>query len=142
MQSNSLARSLQSTLSAIGSWSRGISKGPSQVSSSPTTPLTENNDAWDLLYAVAGEVVRLEMDGANPISTSPMHAQGFQGHVRRKNFSASQSPAFLNKDLAGKSCSFSAVSSKDIINNSQILQRTNYTLNLQRHADSKIFQGR
>lgn len=103
-KSNSLARSPQSTLSAVGSWSRGSSKGPSQVSSPPTTPLTENTDAWDLLYAAAGEVVRLEMDGANPISTSQMHAQGFQGHVRRQNFSAP--------------------SSKDRINSSQMLQRS------------------
>jgi len=51
--------------------------------------LIENTDAWDFLYVAADEVVRLEMDGDNPISTSQMHAQGFQGHVQRKNFSAS-----------------------------------------------------
>lgn len=123
-KSNTMARSPQSTLSAAGSWSTGSSKGPSQVSSPPTTPLTENTDAWDLLYAAAGEVVRLEMDGANPISTSQMHAQGFQGHVKRPNFSASQSPAFLNKDFQGKSCSFSGLSSKDRVNSFQMLQRS------------------
>uniref|UniRef100_A0A5B7B5T2 TIP41-like protein n=1 Tax=Davidia involucrata TaxID=16924 RepID=A0A5B7B5T2_DAVIN len=68
-----LSGSPQSTLSVVGSWSgrsavssNGSPNGPSQVSSPPTTPLSSNNDAWDLIYAAAGEVSRLKMNGEGP----------------------------------------------------------------------------
>ncbi|XP_028779732.1 uncharacterized protein LOC114752227 isoform X2 [Neltuma alba] len=65
-----LARSPQSTLSGIGSWSgssavsgdRSPSIG-SQVPSPPTTPFPAKNDlAWDVIYAAAGQVARLKMN--------------------------------------------------------------------------------
>ncbi|CAK9229707.1 unnamed protein product [Sphagnum troendelagicum] len=41
--------------------SKGSSRVSSQVSSPPTTPVDpQQSDAWDLLYAAAGEVVRLK----------------------------------------------------------------------------------
>ncbi|KAA8534148.1 hypothetical protein F0562_031659 [Nyssa sinensis] len=68
-----LSGSPQSTLSVVGSWSgrsavssNGSPNGPSQVSSPPTTPLSPKNDAWDLIYAAAGEVSRLKMNGVGP----------------------------------------------------------------------------
>ncbi|XP_058109382.1 uncharacterized protein LOC131252727 [Magnolia sinica] len=68
-----LASSPQSTLCAVGSWSgcshgssRGSSNGPSQVSSPPSTPLDRKDDAWDLLYAAAGQVVRMKMNDEVP----------------------------------------------------------------------------
>ena len=58
-----LSVSPQSTLSAVGSWSgNGSPNGPSQVPSPPATPLG-GNDAWDLIYAAAGQVARLKMNG-------------------------------------------------------------------------------
>ncbi|XP_052177188.1 uncharacterized protein LOC127791384 [Diospyros lotus] len=54
----------QSTLSAAGSWSvssHGSPNGPSP----PTTPLGET-DAWDLIYAAAGQVARLKMNSEGP----------------------------------------------------------------------------
>ncbi|KAL5991656.1 hypothetical protein ACLOJK_012565 [Asimina triloba] len=64
-----LAGSPQSTLCAVGSWSRcslgssrGSSNGPSQVSSPPSTPLERKDDALDLLYAAAGQVVRMKLN--------------------------------------------------------------------------------
>lgn len=67
------ARSPQSTLSGIGSWSgrsavssNGSPNGPSQVPSPPTTPFGANNDTWDLIYAAAGQVARLKMSGESP----------------------------------------------------------------------------
>ncbi|GFZ14946.1 hypothetical protein Acr_24g0011360 [Actinidia rufa] len=57
-----LSVSPQSTLSAVGSWSgNGSPNGPSQVPSPPATPLG-GNDAWDLIYAAAGQVARLKMN--------------------------------------------------------------------------------
>uniref|UniRef100_A0A5B7B6P7 Uncharacterized protein n=1 Tax=Davidia involucrata TaxID=16924 RepID=A0A5B7B6P7_DAVIN len=68
-----LSGSPQSTLSRVGSWSgrsavssNGSPNGPSQVSSPRTTPLYPNNDAWDMIYAAAGEVARLKMNGEGP----------------------------------------------------------------------------
>nr|DAD28352.1 TPA_asm: hypothetical protein HUJ06_029820 [Nelumbo nucifera] len=64
-----LAGSPQSTLCTVGSWSgrsggssRGSPNGPSQVSSPPSTPLNGKDDAWDLLNAAAGQVVRMKMN--------------------------------------------------------------------------------
>lgn len=67
-KAHGLARSPQSTLSGIGSWS-----GSSAVSgdrsptigfpSPPTTPFPAKNDlAWDVIYAAAGQVARLKMN--------------------------------------------------------------------------------
>ncbi|KAF8397408.1 hypothetical protein HHK36_016324 [Tetracentron sinense] len=60
-----LSGSPQSTLCALGSWSgssRGSPNGPSQVSSPPSTPMNVKDDAWDLLYVAAGQVVRMKMN--------------------------------------------------------------------------------
>lgn len=68
-----LSGSPQSTLSAVGNWSgrstvssNGSPNGRSRVSSPPTTPLSEKTDAWDLIYAAAGQVARLKMSGDGP----------------------------------------------------------------------------
>ncbi|XP_031484627.1 uncharacterized protein LOC116253819 [Nymphaea colorata] len=59
-----MAGSPQSTLcrSLDSSGSQGGSNGPSQVSSPPSTPLNQEDDAWDLLSAAAGQVVRMKMN--------------------------------------------------------------------------------
>ncbi|XAR66226.1 hypothetical protein NMG60_11012376 [Bertholletia excelsa] len=67
----------QSTLGAVESWS-GSSNGPSQVPSPPTTPPGGDNDAWDLIYAAAGQVARLKMNGGE----GPPGSRGFLGHSR------------------------------------------------------------
>lgn len=65
-----LAGSPQSTLSGIGSWSGrsggssdGSPNGSTRVPSPTTTPFSAGNDAWDVLYAAAGQVARLKMNG-------------------------------------------------------------------------------
>ncbi|KAI9080694.1 hypothetical protein K1719_037360 [Acacia pycnantha] len=69
-KTHGLARSPQSTLSGIRSWSgssavsgdRSPSIG-SQVPSPTTTPFPSKNDlAWDVIYAAAGQVARLRMN--------------------------------------------------------------------------------
>ncbi|KAF7816375.1 TIP41-like protein [Senna tora] len=69
-KTSGMARSPQSILSGIGSWSGrsavsgdGSPNGPSQVPSPPTTPFPSENDAWDVIYAAAGQVARLKMNG-------------------------------------------------------------------------------
>ncbi|KAG0468218.1 hypothetical protein HPP92_017546 [Vanilla planifolia] len=61
-----LGTSPQSTLCDAGTWSsscRGSPDGPSQVSSPTANQFEqEKNDAWDLLYAAAGEVVRMKQN--------------------------------------------------------------------------------
>ncbi|MCL7028975.1 hypothetical protein MKW94_022278, partial [Papaver nudicaule] len=62
-----LSGSPQSTLCDWSGGSGGSSRGsptngPSQVSSPPTTPINEKDDAWELLYAAAGQVVRMKMN--------------------------------------------------------------------------------
>ncbi|RDX85164.1 hypothetical protein CR513_33683, partial [Mucuna pruriens] len=64
-----LARSPQSILSGMGSWSGrsggsgdGSPNGSSRVPSPTTTPFMGTNDAWDVLYAAAGQVARLKMN--------------------------------------------------------------------------------
>ncbi|ESW13812.1 hypothetical protein PHAVU_008G228300 [Phaseolus vulgaris] len=64
-----LAGSPQSILSGIGSWSGrsggsgdGSPNGSSRVPSPTTTPFKASNDAWDVLYAAAGQVARLKMN--------------------------------------------------------------------------------
>ncbi|GLT93021.1 hypothetical protein SLE2022_108280 [Rubroshorea leprosula] len=64
-----MASSPQSTLSGIGSWSVSGNRSPnssSQVPSPPMTPFGAQNDAWDLIYAAAGQVARLKMNGEAP----------------------------------------------------------------------------
>ncbi|XP_042518344.1 uncharacterized protein LOC122092090 isoform X2 [Macadamia integrifolia] len=74
---NSKARGLsgspQSALCGVESWSaysagssRGSPNGPSQASSPPSTPMNGKNDAWDLLFAAAGQVVRMKMNDDIP----------------------------------------------------------------------------
>ncbi|CAJ1970963.1 unnamed protein product [Sphenostylis stenocarpa] len=64
-----LPGSPQSILSGIGSWSGrsggsgdGSPNGSSRVPSPTTTPFKGTNDAWDVLYAAAGQVARLKMN--------------------------------------------------------------------------------
>ncbi|CAI8586241.1 unnamed protein product [Vicia faba] len=63
-----MAGSPQSTLARIGSWSGrsggssdGSPNGSTRVPSPTTVPFSAENDAWDVLYAAAGEVARLKM---------------------------------------------------------------------------------
>ncbi|KAI4306773.1 hypothetical protein L6164_030021 [Bauhinia variegata] len=65
-----VARSPQSTPSGTGSWSGrsavsgdGSPNGHSQIPSPPTTPFSAKNNAWDVIYAAAGEVARLKIYG-------------------------------------------------------------------------------
>lgn len=66
-----MAGSPQSTLAGIGSWSGrsgggssdGSPNGSTRVPSPTTVPFSGGNDAWDVLYAAAGEVARLKMNG-------------------------------------------------------------------------------
>ncbi|KAK8955594.1 hypothetical protein KSP40_PGU017783 [Platanthera guangdongensis] len=64
LNSKIMGTSPQSTLSDAGAWSassRGSPNGPSQAPSPPSTPLDQNKgDAWDLLYAAAGQVGRMK----------------------------------------------------------------------------------
>jgi hypothetical protein len=64
-----MAGSPQSTLAGIGSWSGrsggssdGSPNGSTRVPSPTTIPLSTGNDAWEVLYAAAGEVARLKMN--------------------------------------------------------------------------------
>ncbi|KAG9453217.1 hypothetical protein H6P81_006121 [Aristolochia fimbriata] len=81
-----MAGSPQSTLCAVDCWnshsqgsSRNSPNGPSQVSSPPSTPLNHKEDAWDLLYAAAGQVVRMKMNDEAPRS----HGRGLLGPPRK-----------------------------------------------------------
>ncbi|EXC07560.1 hypothetical protein L484_005867 [Morus notabilis] len=78
-----LSGSPQSTLSGIGSWSfrstisrNGSPNGPSQVASPPTTPFGAKNDTWDLIYAAAGQVARLKVNGEEHPKLSHHHGRG------------------------------------------------------------------
>lgn len=89
-----VAGSPQSTLCTMGTWSSsglgsssGSSNGPSQVPS-PTsaTPLYEKEvDAWELLYAAAGQVVRMKMND----ETLKFHNRGVLGSPRKLPSAAS-----------------------------------------------------
>ncbi|KAH0465096.1 hypothetical protein IEQ34_005199 [Dendrobium chrysotoxum] len=61
-----MATSPQSTLCDSGIWSasnEGSPNGPSQVSSPPSTPLEQRkDDAWEILYAAAGQVGRMKQN--------------------------------------------------------------------------------
>lgn len=89
-----MATSPQSTLCGISSWSSSSNEspdGPSQVSSPPSTPFQQQNDALDLLYAAAGQVERL---GLNNESTrglpGPVQDQPYQIRASKAGFYSSQ----------------------------------------------------
>lgn len=64
-----MAGSPQSTLTGIGSWSGlsggessdGSPNGSTRVPSPTTVPCSTGNDAWEVLYAAAGQVAKLKM---------------------------------------------------------------------------------
>lgn len=89
-----LATSPQSTLFGISGWSSSSNESPdgqSQVSSPPSTPFQQQNDALDLLYAAAGQVERL---GLNNESTrgllGPVQDQPYQIRASKAGFYSGQ----------------------------------------------------
>ncbi|XP_022138921.1 uncharacterized protein LOC111009981 [Momordica charantia] len=92
-----LAGSPQSTLSGFGSWSAsdGSPSGPSQAPSPPTTPFGGENNTWDLIYAAAGQVARLKLNGegliAPPQSSSDL-VPPIQKHLIGAGFHSQASP--------------------------------------------------
>lgn len=66
-------------LSGSQSSSKGSSRVSSQVSSPSSAPSAGYQDAWDTLYAAAGEVVRLKMNEEKkapvPSSERPSHTK-------------------------------------------------------------------
>ena len=53
--------------STLCSFSRESSNVPSLVSSPPSSPLEQyNDDAWDVLYAAAGQVERMKLNEEQP----------------------------------------------------------------------------
>ncbi|PIA54535.1 hypothetical protein AQUCO_00900827v1 [Aquilegia coerulea] len=80
-----MAGSPQSPLCGLGSWSgrssgssRGSPNGPSQVSSPPSTPFSSEDDALNLLYAAAGQVVRMKLNDETT------YGRGFLGVPQKK----------------------------------------------------------
>lgn len=75
----------QSTLCAFGGMngsSRESSNGPSLVSSPPSSPLEQyKDDAWELLYAAAGQVMRMRL---NDECDQQHTGRGLLGHPVRK----------------------------------------------------------
>jgi hypothetical protein len=91
--SSSSGHSWLSTSNAASS--KGSSRVSSQVSSPPTTPVDpQQGDAWELLYAAAGEVVRLkrneQQQQKRPLSSFPV-SRYHQQHVQSQH----QPQAFL-----------------------------------------------
>ncbi|KAG0450248.1 hypothetical protein HPP92_026776 [Vanilla planifolia] len=85
-----LATSPQSTLCDAGIWSSsssGSPNGTSQVSTPPSTPFETKNNAWDVLSAAAGEVVRLKQ------FEHGLHGRGY--HRQAIPASCSKCPANL-----------------------------------------------
>ncbi|CAM6047787.1 unnamed protein product [Sphagnum compactum] len=85
--SSSSGHSWLSTSNAASS--KGSSRVSSQVSSPPTTPVDpQQSDAWDLLYAAAGEVVRLkrneQQQQKRPLSSFPV-SRYHQQHVQSQH---------------------------------------------------------
>jgi hypothetical protein len=85
--SSSSGHSWLSTSNAASS--KGSSQVSSQVSSPPTTPVDpQQSDAWDLLYAAAGEVVRLKRNEhqqqKRPLSSFPV-SRYHQQHVQSQH---------------------------------------------------------
>ncbi|RZB50436.1 hypothetical protein D0Y65_047378 [Glycine soja] len=69
-----LVGSPQSTLAGIGSWSgrstisgEGSPNGYTRVPSPSTTPFDENNDPWEVIYAVAGQIARMKINKNNQV---------------------------------------------------------------------------
>ncbi|KAK9158925.1 hypothetical protein Scep_005499 [Stephania cephalantha] len=103
-----VAGSPQSTLCAVGSCSsRGSPNGPSQVSSPPSTPVNGKDDAWELLYAAAGQVVRIKMndEGSNYFRGGGGGGRGLLGPPRKlspvpsQNLNNSNHGYFSNQGL-------------------------------------------
>lgn len=57
-----MAGSPESTLNPWAASVKGSPDAPSLVSSPPSTPLEQHNDAWDLLYEAAGQVMRMRLN--------------------------------------------------------------------------------
>ncbi|KAK1311559.1 hypothetical protein QJS10_CPA07g00087 [Acorus calamus] len=77
-----MAGSPQSTLCSFGGRSRASSNGPSLVSSPPSPLESKNDDAWDLLYEAAGQVVRLRMNEESAMVNQQVHCRGLLGPPR------------------------------------------------------------
>jgi hypothetical protein len=79
--SGSLLQWPQSATSSSTASSKGSSRMSSQVSSPPTTPVeAKRSDAWDLLHAAAGEVVRLKMHQQHQQKKSIMSSSSSPTH--------------------------------------------------------------
>ncbi|XP_042512439.1 uncharacterized protein LOC122087392 isoform X2 [Macadamia integrifolia] len=108
-----LSGSPQSTLCAFGSLSacsagssRGSPNGPSQVCSPPSTPMHGKDDAWDLLYAAAGQVVRMKMNDEAPkchqgrgLLGPPRKSSSIVPPLRNPNVSMYSNQAFTPQQL-------------------------------------------
>jgi len=87
-------------LSGSQSSSKGSSRGSSQVSSPSSAPSSGYQDAWDTLYAAAGEVVRLKMTeekkvpvvSAERSSHSKVLNQAFRAHLPQQTRPSGQVP--------------------------------------------------
>ncbi|KAK1298577.1 hypothetical protein QJS10_CPB14g00753 [Acorus calamus] len=97
-----MAGSPQSTLCAFGGWSRESSNGPSQVSSPPSPMESKQEDAWDLLYAAAGQMVRLSMKDETAFPTKQaVHGGGLGPLLNTSSPPPAKSPNLgLHVDLA------------------------------------------
>lgn len=106
LQANLKSSSPQSPLCAMGSWcqyghgggsSRSSSNGPSQLSSPPSTPYAKPDDAWELLSAAAGQVVRLKLKE----EAHRLCGRGLLGVPPRKPASTGyfSNPAFTHQQL-------------------------------------------
>ncbi|XP_058099466.1 uncharacterized protein LOC131243863 isoform X2 [Magnolia sinica] len=89
-----MAGSPQSTLCAVGCWSgrslgsnRGNPNGTSQLPSPPSKTFDRKGDAWDLLYAAAGQVVRMRVNDEG----QKFHGQGLLS-APRKHMAPEKSP--------------------------------------------------
>ncbi len=109
--SSSSGHSWLSTSNAASS--KGSSRVSSQVSSPPTTPVDpQQSDAWDLLYAAAGEVVRLkrneQQQQKRPLSSFPVsryHQQHVQSQLQPQAYLLQQQvpPAQIGAGGGGSS---------------------------------------
>lgn len=80
--------------------SKGSSRVLSQVSSPSSAPSSGYQDAWDTLYAAAGEVVRLKMNEEKKVpvfsNERPSHTkvlnQALRAHMPQQTRSSAQAP--------------------------------------------------
>jgi hypothetical protein len=87
-------------LSGSQSSSKGSSRVSSQVSSPSSAPSSGYQDAWDTLYAAAGEVVRLKMNEEKKVpvysAERPSHTkvlnQALRAHIPQQTRSLAQVP--------------------------------------------------